>query len=31
MKSVDRGVLPNSVCFSFTPPEKAKELFFYPT
>lgn len=31
MKSVDIGVLPNSVCFSFTPSELAKKLYFYPT
>lgn len=31
MKSVDTGVLSNSVCFSFTPSELAKELYFYPT
>ena len=31
MKSVDIGVLPNSICFSFTPPEIARELYFYPT
>lgn len=27
---MDIGVLPNSVCFSFTPSELAKELYFYP-
>lgn len=31
MKSVDPGILPYSTCFSFTPRETAKELFFYPT
>lgn len=31
MKSVDIGVLPNSICFSFTPPEIARNLYFYPT
>ncbi|MCB6366115.1 AraC family transcriptional regulator [Intestinibacillus massiliensis] len=31
MKSVDPGILPHSTCFSFTPPETAKGLFFYPT
>ncbi|MBO7710026.1 MAG: helix-turn-helix transcriptional regulator [Lachnospiraceae bacterium] len=31
MKSVDIGVLPQSVCFSFIPSEEAKQLFFYPT
>lgn len=31
MKSVDTGVLAKSVCFSFTPPELAKKLYFYPT
>ena len=31
MRSVDPGILPHSVCFSFTPPEIAKELLFYPT
>ena len=31
MKSVDIGVLPNSICFSFTPPEIARELYFYST
>jgi len=31
MKSVDIGVLPNSICFSFTPPEIARQLYFYPT
>lgn len=31
MKSVDIGVLPKSICFSFTPPELARELYFYPT
>ncbi len=31
MKSVDIGVLPNSICFSFTPPEMARHLYFYPT
>lgn len=31
MKSVDTGVLERSVCFSFTPSELAKQLYFYPT
>lgn len=31
MKSVDPGILPQSVCFSFTPSETAKQLYFYPT
>ncbi len=31
MKSVDIGVLPQSVCFSLIPSATAKELFFYPT
>ncbi len=31
MKSVDIGVLPNSICFSFTPPDIARQLYFYPT
>lgn len=31
MKSVDTGVLAKSVCFSFTPSEQAKKLYFYPT
>lgn len=31
MKSVDTGVLAKSVCFSFTPSELAKNLYFYPT
>lgn len=31
MKSVDIGVLPNSFCFSFTPPDEARRLYFYPT
>ena len=31
MKSVDIGVLPNSICFSFTPSEIARKLYFYPT
>lgn len=31
MKSVDPGVLPHSVCFSFTPPDIAKDLYFFPT
>lgn len=31
VKSVDIGVLPNSICFSFTPSEIAKKLYFYPT
>lgn len=31
MKSVDPGILEQSICFSFTPPDVAKELLFYPT
>ncbi len=31
MKSVDPGILPQSVCFSFTPSELARKLYFYPT
>ena len=31
MKSVDPGILPQSLCFSFTPPEIAKQMLFYPT
>lgn len=31
MKSVDTGVLSKSVCFSFTPPDLARQLYFYPT
>lgn len=31
MKSVDPGILPQSVCFSFTPSDLAKQLYFYPT
>ena len=31
LKSVDPGILPQSICFAFTPPEVARELFFYPT
>lgn len=31
MKSIDPGILPQSVCFSFTPSETAKQLYFYPT
>ena len=31
MKSVDIGVLPNSICFSFTPSEIARQLYFFPT
>ena len=30
MKSVDPGILEQSVCFPFTPPKSAQELFFYP-
>lgn len=30
MKSVDPGILEQSVCFPFTPPKTARELFFYP-
>ena len=31
MKIPDPGILPRSTCFSFTPPEIARELFFYLT
>jgi len=31
MKSVDSGILSHSICFSFTPSELAKQLYFYPT
>lgn len=31
MKSVDPGILEKSDCFSFTPSDLAKNLFFYPT
>lgn len=31
MKSVDPGIYPKSVCFSFTPSKLAKQLYFYPT
>lgn len=31
MKSVDPGILPQSVCFSFTPSELARQLYFYHT
>lgn len=31
MKSVDPGILKQSVCFSFIPSEIAKNLYFYPT
>ena len=31
MKSIDPGILAQSVCFSFTPPAVARELLFYPT
>ncbi len=31
MKSVDSGVLEQSICFSFTPSDTAEELFFYLT
>lgn len=31
MKSVDPGILPQSICFSFTPSELAQKLYFYPT
>jgi AraC family transcriptional regulator len=31
MKPVDQGILPHSVCFSFTPTDAARELLFYPT
>lgn len=31
MKSVEPGILPQSVCFSFTPSELARQLYFYHT
>ena len=31
MKSVDPGISAKSICFSFTPSELAKQLYFYPT
>lgn len=31
MKSVDPGIFPQSVCFSFIPSGQAQELYFYPT
>lgn len=31
MKSVDPGILEQSICFSFTSPDVEKELLFYPT
>ena len=31
MKALDPGILPQSVCFSFTPPELSKRLLFYAT
>ena len=31
MQSVDPGILSKSVCFSFTPSQRAKDLLFYPT
>lgn len=31
MKSVDPGILPQSICFSFTPSDLAQKLYFYPT
>ena len=31
MKSVDPGILSQSICFSFTPSELAQKLYFYPT
>lgn len=31
MKSVDPGILPQSICFSFTPSATAKKMLFYPT
>lgn len=31
MKARDPGILPQSVCFSFTPPELSKRLLFYAT
>jgi len=31
MKSVDNGILDQSICFTFSPPELAKELYFYMT
>lgn len=30
MKSLDPGILPQSVCFSFTPSDLALQLYFYP-
>ena len=31
MKSVDPGILPQSVCFSFTPSDLARQMYFYHT
>lgn len=31
MKCIDLGILPHSYCFSFTPSESAKQLYYYPT
>ena len=31
MKSVDPGVLSHSYCFSFTPSELSRKMFYYPT
>lgn len=31
MKSVDTGILNQSICFAFSPPQLAKELYFYMT
>ncbi len=31
MKSVDPGVLSRSTCYTFTPTQAVKDLFFYPT
>ena len=31
MRIVEAGILPQSICFSFTPSELAKKLYYYPT
>ena len=31
MKSVDTVILPQSICFSFTPSDLAQKLYIYPT
>lgn len=31
MRSIDPGILPQSVCFPFTPPDLAKKMLFYAT